>query len=112
MQGAECWGWYKGRNLLTGRDRDKFGWLTSNNCSITSCRTLYHSIGTIAVLFSDDLSVGFGEREGVCDDNDCGGSFLLEGTTVSKNSSGAVQTSTRLVVVVVVVVVVAQDDHH
>ena len=37
---------YKGINLLTGRDRDKFGWPTLNNCFITSYRTLYsyHSL--------------------------------------------------------------------
>ena len=32
---------YKGKNLLTGIDRDIFGWLTLNNCSITSCWALY-----------------------------------------------------------------------
>jgi len=32
---------YKGRKVLTGTDKDIFGWLTLNNCSITSCRTLY-----------------------------------------------------------------------
>jgi len=34
---------YKGRNLLTGTDRDIFGWITLNTCSITSYRTLYNS---------------------------------------------------------------------
>ena len=32
--------WYKGRNILTGADKDIFGGLTLNNCSITSYRTL------------------------------------------------------------------------
>ena len=32
---------YKDRDPLTGGDRDIFGWLTLNNCSITSCQTLY-----------------------------------------------------------------------
>ena len=32
---------YKGRNPLTGIDRDIFGWFTLNNCSVTSCQTLY-----------------------------------------------------------------------
>jgi len=30
----------QGRNLLTGTDRSIFGWLTLNNCSITSYQTL------------------------------------------------------------------------
>ena len=31
---------YKGRKLITGTDRDIFGWLTLNNCPITSCQAM------------------------------------------------------------------------
>ena len=34
---------YKGRNLLTRTDRDIFGRLSVDNCSVTPCRALYHT---------------------------------------------------------------------
>ena len=36
---------YKDRDPLTGADRDIFGWLTINNCSITSYQTLVSTGG-------------------------------------------------------------------